>query len=446
MSFTKTISFSNTKEAINSLKVSLVNYKLISLRGKEVPLIISRFSKKNNSNIYCFNGRILKRILKDRATFLNKDSNNPEIWKSFIKEINPKAFNYLQLDKAEDMKEVIYLINNEDIDLFCPICNNRRLFVSPNIKGHYDSPHFLKTCGNPECTQAMTERTNIEKYGYKSYFDIPNIHKEMEEKRFKEKGYKNPFNAPDFDEKRRKTSLQKYGEEIPSKSQEVKNKMINTWKERFEGGHPNRDPKIKEKSIKTWEDHYGVTIKSPFSLPEVREKKKQTLLKRFGVDAAAKSPQVMQKMKETCKEKYGTEYYITSDICRKNNFKSYLLDDKVFDSSFEVAFYIYHRDKNEKIEYHPFKKNYKDKDGKKHVYTPDFLLNDTLYEIKGIWIFNKEGEPFSIYHNKSELDKYLCMKENNVVLLQKEDIKECLNYVKTVYGKDYLKSLKIKSS
>lgn len=60
--------------------------------------------------------------------------------------------------------------------------------------------------------------------------------------------------------------------------------------------------------------------------------------------------------------------------------------------------------------------------GKKHIYYPDFIVDDTIYEIKNYYNDLVEAKANSIPHNI----KYK--------LLLKEDMKFYVEYCKTKYG------------
>ena len=62
--------------------------------------------------------------------------------------------------------------------------------------------------------------------------------------------------------------------------------------------------------------------------------------------------------------------------------RNYLYNDLIFDSSWELAFYIYHKDNNIDIDRcvksFPYVVN-----NKTHYYFPDFIVDNKLIEIKG---------------------------------------------------------------
>ena len=96
-------------------------------------------------------------------------------------------------------------------------------------------------------------------------------------------------------------------------------------------------------------------------------------------------------------------------------FKLYYADNCYFDSFPELCFYLYHKHANHNIvrsnKQLPYSYN-----GKVHYYLPDFELDGQLYEIKGDHLFEKMQQP-----NTLDNAKYLCMLQNNVIVLQSND-------------------------
>ena len=125
--------------------------------------------------------------------------------------------------------------------------------------------------------------------------------------------------------------------------------------------------------------------------------------------------------------------------------KAYRYKDINFDSSYELAFYIYLEDHHKDFLYQPdLPLKYIGNDSKEHNYFPDFLVNGNFYEIKGGQFFNEAGEPYNPYSKSYWWEKYNAMVEAGVHILREKDIKEYLTYVKDTYGENYLKSFKIK--
>ena len=85
----------------------------------------------------------------------------------------------------------------------------------------------------------------------------------------------------------------------------------------FLQGHSNSSLEVKNKKEQVFLDKYGVN--NPSQLQEIKDKKKATLQANLGVDVPAKSPVVMQKMKQTCIERYGVENIFCSEQFKKDN-------------------------------------------------------------------------------------------------------------------------------
>lgn len=232
--------------------------------------------------------------------------------------------------------------------------------------------------------------------------------------------------------KRESTNLKKYGYKEAAMSPEVKEKQRIT---RQEKGiiNPFTIPEKLEK------------IQKLAHSKESMEKKKETNRKKFGVEWPAQSFEVLEKMKNTYFEKTGYKSAMHNpEVQQKNRIKAYLYDNIQFDSSWELAFYIYLKDHNKSFIYHPpFYMDYIDEEGVSRIYKPDFLVEGKFIEIKGEQFFDKDGHPFNNYTKKSWQTKFNKLVENKVEILRVDDIKKYLRYIKEKYGNKYLKQFKI---
>ena len=102
-----------------------------------------------------------------------------------------------------------------------------------------------------------------------------------------------------------------------------------------------------------------------------------------------------------------------------------------FDSSWEVKVYQYCKENNISCIYQPDIQFIYEYQGKEHVYQPDFLINDKLYEVKGDQFFegDKMINPFDRSQDGLFEMKHQCMIENNVVILKKDDINQIKNSI-----------------
>ena len=97
-------------------------------------------------------------------------------------------------------------------------------------------------------------------------------------------------------------------------SKELKEKRKQTNLKRYGTESVFQSDNFKEKTKQTCEEKYGVEYAS--QAKAVKEKKKETCLKKYGVNYSLQSSTVREKIKQTCLEKYGTEYAPQSEIVK----------------------------------------------------------------------------------------------------------------------------------
>lgn len=234
--------------------------------------------------------------------------------------------------------------------------------------------------------------------------------------------------------KREKTSLAKYGVKNPGASQIAKDHQKQTMIKNYG-------------SVENGYKHH-------------QEKRKKTLLEKYGVDNNAKRTDVKEKTKNTLIEKHGSvknayraklenirktmidHYGVTTNLVFVT-FKKYFYDENYFDSSWELAYYIWLKDHNIDFKYHTEQIEYIGDDGEKHFYYPDFIVNGKIVEIKGDQFFNEDGEPYDRYHKVFWRNKYNLIINSGGKILTHKDLTEQFEYVKKTYGKHFLKEHKL---
>lgn len=270
-----------------------------------------------------------------------------------------------------------------------------------------------------------------------------------------------------------KVMCAKYGENYWEVIHELAAHAIN---EKY-GGHAGMYAHSAEKRHKTMLEKYGVIY--PGQMEEHGIKTAQTKLQRYG-DAKYNNrnkaattvidrygsmdnfyKQIAKQTGETKQQRYGSSVYnnrekaaITSirkygvrvptqikEISDKGHYK-YTYNSIIFDSSYELAYYIWLSDNNIKFEYRPNIQFEYEYDGKTHYYNPDFKIGERLVELKGRQFFkdkNPDGPMVNPYdHSKDELyeAKHQCMLTNNIEIIV--DCSEYEKYVAERYGKNYI--------
>lgn len=214
--------------------------------------------------------------------------------------------------------------------------------------------------------------------------------------------------------------------------EETKNKRYDTNYELYGDRFPMRLTEFQEKQQATCLERYGTT--NPMSLDEFKEKKAKTCLEKYGHVCSLQGEEVKVKAENTMQKRYGNKvYFRTKDFIQKRA-RPYRYKEMNFDSSWELAFYIYNEDNGVILEREPVSFHYYDEiDDVDREYWPDFYNKelDKFYEIKSD--YTTENTP------QGKLD---LIKELNAEFIDNEGINFYLNYIKEKYGKDYLMSFK----
>ena len=268
---------------------------------------------------------------------------------------------------------------------------------------------------------------------------------------------------PNIQNKKKQTCLKKYGVDNYNKTDECKNKIKATCLEKYGVDSTNKLDSKKEKIKNINLERYGV--ENPGLSKIFREKAKQTCLEKYGVEYVFQANTVKEKIKETNIKKYGVESFLQTESCRnamvtKNletfgveypmqnhdirvaNQQKYFYNNINFDSSWELAYYIWLTDNNIEFEYQPnilFEYYINDK---RHIYHPDFKVNNELIEIKGNQFFDNDNNLINPYSKEKLVEKQKCMYDNDIKILKYEDLKPIFSYIKNKYGKNYLKLFK----
>lgn len=152
---------------------------------------------------------------------------------------------------------------------------------------------------------------------------------------------------------------------------------------------------------------------------------------------------MVEKIRQTCQTKYGVDSYFQTKQSQHDRGCKYIYKNERFDSSWELAFWIYAEDFQLDVKHEPCDLVYL-VNNREHHYFPDFLYNGQLIDIKGDHLINDSGNLAAVYQTAKYKDvaKQQCMNNNNVIIWKYEDIKPFLKYVQEKYGKDYLKSFK----
>lgn len=228
------------------------------------------------------------------------------------------------------------------------------------------------------------------------------------------------------------------------KKEEYRQKISNSMKGKIQRPHSKESIEKMRMSLKeTWANKTKEEI-------DARTQKRQDTINSWSDEEKAEhhnnyveaQKKALDKKSKSLKSHYAK---MTKDerheLFKKLRAKKYIFDGELFDSAYELCFFIKHKEQGDSIEREPCFFEYLDNDNKKHLCFPDFKLNNVLIEIKGEH-FLKDGKwinPYSKIQDGILELKRQCLLQNNVKILYYNDIKDCIDYVINKYGKNFKK-------
>ena len=325
--------------------------------------------------------------------------------------------------------------------------------------------HFVRKYPNEQAINTRKE-TFIKNWGSKH----PMQNEEFKRKYFNNlqsiygKGVMSTLTVSEIKTKSEQTKLAKFGTIYPSQNPNVAKQMSET--------QINKSPEEKQRILNDRQDtnrkRYGHDWYT--ETLEFLEAEKQGSLEKYGVENPFFDPIIQAELKslgiKRIEEKYGTKCYLGSKAYEErliretgstSKTRKYLYYGQVFDSSWELALWIFAIDHNLPIYRCPiiYKFNY---NGEMYSCNPDFLYIDRIIEIKGDHFINQDdGKMYLPFRRKEWSDekykfmcgiyeaKRQCLLSHNVTLWFKSDIQFALDYIKSNYGKNYLKKFKLQN-
>lgn len=191
------------------------------------------------------------------------------------------------------------------IEVECDYCNQNRRWIK-YVNYNAQTKNGTRKCCCLDCAYLKQEETMIEKYGYKSPLQVPEIKNKFQKTNQERYGSNSPAGNAAVREKQKKTLMENYGVEHPSQSKEVQDKIKQTCLERYGVENVLLNDNIKEKIKQTNLERYGV--ENVLLNKEIRNKRDATLIENFGTLYPLQNEECLEKMKRTNAEKYGVEF------------------------------------------------------------------------------------------------------------------------------------------
>lgn len=294
-------------------------------------------------------------------------------------------------------KEYYIKYVKQDDEGICPVCGKETTWFSLR-KGY--RKHCSRACSTAD----------------------PKVYKLKSETEFKNTGYYSPMEDPKHHQKMIDLS------KLPENQQ----KRIESCKNNNGQGTGFQIKEVKEKADTTIFDKYGVN--NIFKLEYYYKKGKETKIKLYN----DKNYNNREKAKETYFNKTGYYSPLINPEVKSKQKQKYNYKNISFDSSWELAYYIWLEDNNIKFIYQPNTPFEYYVNGHKKLYYPDFLIDTKYYELKGNQFFNENNQLINPFNKTLDLEKQQCMIDNNIIILREPDIKPILIFINNKYGKNYL--------
>lgn len=301
-------------------------------------------------------------------------------------------------------------------------------------KGAVRDKYGVDNIAFDETTQERKKETCIKKYGKEYAVEADCVRNKIKETFQKKYQGDSPFCSNLVQQKCQDTQRRRHDGKLFIRTEEFQEKRREACRKKFGRDYAGGTPEYTAKRHKTNIEKYG--LRETFSCERLKEKRKKTMIERYGVEYAMQNPEKRQQILQTRYDTTGRMYPVM---------KGYRYDDKNFDSSYELAYYIWLKANKKDFIYHPgITLSYVGSDQKEHVCLPDFLVEGKFVEIKGDHFFNDKGEPWDPYQKEFWWEKYNALVNNNVRILKSSDLKEAFSYVKDNYGKNFLRECKSK--
>ena len=327
----------------------------------------------------------------------------------------------------------LYWIFNKLKDFpVCNFCHNKMEYKNVKLNTGYLQYCSTKCSSNDSTIKSKKEHTYKLRTGFNNPSQNPDIKQKKKETTFLHYGVENPNQSERIKQKKKETTFLHYGVEHPGQSKEVQEKIQKTSFEKY-GGIGFGSKIVNQKIIKTINKKNNSNVINCSQLESIKQKKKETLLKHYGVENPNQSKEILEKTKKTCLEQYGVECVFQSDHYIKHKQYRLYYNNIGFHSRAEIDFYKLCESNLNKgeFEYQPkvdiqkFSYTY---NGKTHFTIPDFRVKSSYIEIKGDQFILENGHWRDCYDkkdngNKQQEARRQCMITNNVIIIKVSELK-----------------------
>lgn len=236
------------------------------------------------------------------------------------------------------------LITKDDLLRLYPVNSDSMICEMYGIQNQRHLLKLLKEYGIQRHTQdENTKMTCMHKYGVESVQRLDEVAKKREQTCLSKYGYTSYLSTKESEEKAKQTIQEKYGVDNVFQLQDIKDKAKETKLRKYGNENfVNHKQSEETKLLRYGDKHYTN-----------KEKALETIRKKYGTEHVMSVPEIKDKVKQTIYERYGVDYYCVTDDCRqllahhKNSkpnqeFEELLTKEQIkFEKEFHIDHYFY---------------------------------------------------------------------------------------------------------
>lgn len=320
------------------------------------------------------------------------------------KELDKDCCSKCKFKKREELSLLKYGVKNSAQRHDIKLCDY-------NIEDHKDS--ILNLLNQDYSISNISKKLNIPPTSLKRYLNKIGVDTkgDLQKKKSKTCIEKYGENHQDlFLKKRQTTNLAKYGHDNVFANDDIKTKIVETMRTKYGTDHHMQTDSMKKRVKKTNLEKYG--HENIAQSPEIQDKIKNTNLNKYGYEQATKHPDVKKKIVNTMIINGNARLFEGNDAsfwAEKTGYCLSRFNQLVREYGFENAKNMYRTDSYTSLElmFKSFLDEYQLNYTNHHrlnindkSYIPDFMLNNLIVEVDGLYWHSDNCRPDNYHINK----------------------------------------------
>lgn len=320
------------------------------------------------------------------------------------KELDKDCCSKCKFKKREELSLLKYGVKNSSQRDDVKLCNY-------NIQDYKDS--ILELLNENYSISYISEQLNIPQTSLKRYLSKIGVDTRGDLQKKKRKTFVQKYgeNHQDlFLKKRQNTNLAKYGHDNVFSNNNIKDKIVETMRTKYGTDHHMQTDSMKKRVKKTNLEKYG--YENIAQSPEIQDKIKNTNLNKYGYEQATKHPDVKKKIVNTMIINGNARLFEGNNAsfwAEKTGYCLSRFNQLVREYGFENAKNMYRTDSYTSLElmfksfldeYQLNYSNHQRLNINDKSYIPDFILNNLIVEVDGLYWHSDNCRPDNYHINK----------------------------------------------